>query len=68
VILQRELKSDVPGYLAALAYSIVGVIVLAIILLLGWVLARLGSHGAASGGRSSRRAGDDPVGRREAVA
>jgi hypothetical protein len=42
-ILQRELKDDVPGYLAGLAYSAVGLIVLSIILLLGWVLVRLGS-------------------------
>jgi len=40
-ILQRELKDDVPGYLATIAYSIVGSIVLAIIVLLGWVLVRL---------------------------
>ena len=41
-ILQRELKDDVPGYLATIAYSIVGLIVLSIIALLGWVLVRLG--------------------------
>ncbi len=41
-ILQRELKDDVPGYLATVAYSIVGLIVLSIIGLLGWVLLRLG--------------------------
>ena len=46
-ILQRELKSDVPGYLAALAYSIVAAIVLSIIALLGWVLVRLASPGDA---------------------
>ncbi|HEX2129141.1 MAG TPA: hypothetical protein VHF58_07980, partial [Solirubrobacterales bacterium] len=44
-ILQRELKDDVPGYLAALAYAIVGLIVLSIIVLLGWVLVRLGDGG-----------------------
>ncbi|MDX6583806.1 MAG: hypothetical protein QOI10_2990 [Solirubrobacterales bacterium] len=40
-ILQRELKSGVPGYLAGLAYSIVAAIVLGLVLLLGWVLNRI---------------------------
>ena len=40
-ILQRELKSDVPGYLAAIAYSVVASIVLGLLLLLGWVLNRI---------------------------
>jgi hypothetical protein len=48
-ILQRELKDDVPGYLAIVAYLGVGAIVLALIVLLGWVLRRLG------------RAGDEPA-------
>jgi hypothetical protein len=48
-ILQRELKDDVPGYLAGIAYAIVGSIVLAIILLLGWVLIRLGDGGRPAG-------------------
>ena len=50
-ILQRELKDDVPGYLAIVAYLIVGAIVLALIVLLGWVLRRLGG---AEPGRPSR--------------
>jgi hypothetical protein len=50
-ILQRELKSDVPGYLAGVAYAVVGGIVLGIIVLLGWVLSRLGGSSGASGGR-----------------
>ncbi|MET0128934.1 MAG: hypothetical protein ABW249_10110 [Solirubrobacterales bacterium] len=40
-ILQREQKSDVPSYLAAIAYTVVAAIVLAILLLLGWVLTRI---------------------------
>ncbi len=40
-ILQRELKSDVPGYLAGIAYSVVAAIVLGLLLLLGWVLNRI---------------------------
>ncbi len=42
-ILQRELRDDVPGHLATIAYTVVASIVLAILLLLGWVLQRLGS-------------------------
>ncbi len=44
-ILQRELKDDVPGWLAIVAYLTVAAIVLALIVLLGWVLRRLGSAG-----------------------
>jgi hypothetical protein len=40
-ILQRELKSGVPGYLAGVAYGVVGSIVLSLLLLLGWVLNRI---------------------------
>ena len=40
-ILQRELKSDVPGYLAGVAYAVVAAIVLGLLLLLGWVLNRI---------------------------
>jgi hypothetical protein len=68
LILQRELKGDVPGYLAAIAYTLVGAIVLAIILLLGWVLTRLGSQGGVPDERSPRRAGEAPIRRREATA
>ena len=58
-ILQRELKDDVPGYLAGLAYSIVGAIVLGLIVLLGWVLLRLGSGEATRPGE--RRRTEAPV-------
>jgi hypothetical protein len=44
-ILQRELKDDVPGYLTGLAYTTVGLIVLSILVLLGWVLVRLAGGG-----------------------
>ena len=47
-ILQRELKSDVPSYLATVAYSIVGLIVLSLLILLGWVLIRLARAGAGA--------------------
>ncbi|MFL5869489.1 MAG: hypothetical protein ACJ75R_00275 [Solirubrobacterales bacterium] len=40
-ILQREQKGDVPGYLAAVAYAVVGTIVCLLIALLGWVLVRI---------------------------
>ena len=40
-ILQREQKSDVPGYLAGIAYSVVALIVVGLLLLLGWVLNRI---------------------------
>jgi hypothetical protein len=58
-ILQRELKDDVPGYLAIIAYLIVGAIVLSLIVLLGWVLRRLGGTGdeprrPAAAGRAQR--------------
>jgi hypothetical protein len=44
-ILQRELKDGVPGSLAIVAYLTVGAIVLSLIVLLGWVLRRLGGAG-----------------------
>ncbi|MGH2954231.1 MAG: hypothetical protein ACRDK9_09455 [Solirubrobacterales bacterium] len=66
-ILQRELKDDVPGYLAGVAYAIVGAIVLAILVLLGWVLVRLGRgappEAPAPGARRRMR-----IGHREAPA
>jgi hypothetical protein len=40
-ILQREQKAGVPGYLAGIAYAVVGLIVLSLLLLLGWVLNRI---------------------------
>jgi hypothetical protein len=51
-ILQRERKGDVPSSLALIAYGAVGSIVLALLALLGWSLARLG---AASGATRPRR-------------
>jgi hypothetical protein len=54
-ILQRELKDDVPGYLAAVAYTLVGSIVLAIIVLLGWILVRLGRAGSGPQPRPQER-------------
>ena len=63
-ILQRELKGDVPGYLAGVAYSVVAAIVLGIVLLLGWVLNRIarpderrpGGGRQAPGGAGAREA------------
>jgi hypothetical protein len=40
-LLQREVKDDVPGALPALAYGVVGLIVLIFLGALGWALARL---------------------------
>jgi len=40
-LLQRERKKDVPGWLPAVAYGIVGLVALAFLGLLGWALARL---------------------------
>ncbi len=40
-ILQREQKPDVSGSLVVLAYSVVAAIVAGLVLLLGWVLARI---------------------------
>jgi hypothetical protein len=65
-LLQRELKDDVPGYLAIVAYLIVGAIVLALIVLLGWVLRRLG--GATEPGRPGRERAGGRVGTREVPA
>ena len=65
-ILQRELKDDVPGSLAVVAYLIVGAIVLALIVLLGWVLRRLG--GAGEPGRPGPERAGGRVGTREVPA
>jgi hypothetical protein len=64
-ILQRELKEDVPGYLAAIAYTVVGSIALSIVLLLGWVLVRLSRAPATPGGRAASppRTGLQPAAR-----
>ena len=50
-ILQRELKSDVPGYLAGIAYAVVAAIVLGLLLLLGWVLNRIARPDEGDGAR-----------------
>ena len=57
-ILQREQKSDVPASLATIAYGTVGSIVLVLLALLGWSLARLGARTAPDGTapRRGRRA------------
>jgi hypothetical protein len=56
-ILQREQKSDVPGYLAGIAYTVVAAIVLGLLLLLGWVLNRIArpEDGGARPDRTSTR-------------
>ena len=58
-ILQRELKSDVPGYLAGVAYAVVAAIVLGLLLLLGWVLNRIArpDEGEGTPDRPQRAAG-----------
>jgi hypothetical protein len=66
-ILQRELKDDVPGYLAGVAYAVVGGIVLAILCLLGWVLLRLG-RSVESGTTPPAATKRARVGRREVPA
>jgi hypothetical protein len=58
-ILQRERKSDVPSSLTAIAYGAVGSIVLALLMLLGWSLTRLGVASGAT--RSGRRRYTRPV-------
>jgi hypothetical protein len=64
-ILQRELKSGVPGYLAGLAYAVVAAIVLGLLLLLGWVLNRIARP--EGGGRDPERS-RRPAGAREVPA
>ena len=54
-LLQREQKSDVPASLTTLAYGAVGSIVLALLALLGWAVARLG--GSATRGPAPPRRG-----------
>ncbi len=65
-ILQRELKDDVPGHLALIGYLTVGSIVLALLVLLGWVLRRLG--GARGEPHRPDPAKTHGVGAREATA
>ena len=61
-ILQRELKDDVPTILAPIAYAIVGSIVISLIALLGWALARVARGGPSAGaGRRRRRRRTSPV-------
>jgi hypothetical protein len=66
-ILQREQTGDVAGYLVALAYGVVALIVCALIALLGWVLVRVARD--PEGGRAERdRAATRPTGAREVPA
>jgi hypothetical protein len=53
-ILQREQKRDVPASLAKVAYGTVGSIVLTLLVLLGWSLARLGRTSAPDGAAPRR--------------
>jgi hypothetical protein len=55
-ILQREQKSDVPASLATIAYTTIGSIVLALLVLLGWSLTRLGQKSAPDAPLRRRRA------------
>jgi hypothetical protein len=54
-ILQRELKDDVPGHLAGIAYSIVAAIVLGLLVLLAWVLVRVAAGDETAGRRGRPR-------------
>jgi hypothetical protein len=62
-ILQREQKDDVPSYLATIAYSVVALIVVALVILLGWVLQRLGTAEPPrpAGGRTRARPKEVPA-------
>jgi uncharacterized protein YraI len=64
--LQRERKSDVPGWLFAAASLVVLAIALAFLAALAWGLARVARAGPGTGPprpeRSSRTAGAAPVG------
>ncbi len=65
-ILQREQKDDVAPYLATVAYVVVATIVLVLLILLGWVLQRLGTaeprRSAVAAGASQEAAGLGPCG------
>jgi len=67
-ILQRELKSGVPGYLAGLAYSVVAAIVLSLLILLGWVLTRIARPEGGRHIEGDRRRAAPAAGAREATA
>jgi hypothetical protein len=54
-ILQREQAGGVPGWVTAAGYGVVGLIVAGIMVLLGWILARLGSVHGESEDRTPRR-------------
>jgi hypothetical protein len=54
--LQREQKPDVPGWLTLVAYLGVGAISLALIVVVGWGLARLEHFGGRPRGETRRRA------------
>ena len=53
-ILQREQIGDVPGWTKLAGYGVVGGIVAAIVLMLGWILTRLSRDGAERAGSGSR--------------
>jgi hypothetical protein len=59
--LQREQKPDVPGWLTLGAYLGVGMISLALIFMVGWGLARLGSRGGGPPDESAEPAGVGPA-------
>jgi hypothetical protein len=59
--LQREQKPDVPGYLTLVAYLGVGLISLALIFVVGWGLARLGTRGGGPPDESAEPAGVGPA-------
>jgi hypothetical protein len=61
-ILQREQKDDVPGALVAVAYTVVAAIVAGLLILLGWVLQRLGDvEPRRPAGRPQPQAGGAPA-------
>jgi hypothetical protein len=65
-LLQRERKDDVPGWLPAAAYGVVGMIVLGFLGILGWALARLPREFAADGSRAGEAIDDRDEGPSEA--
>jgi hypothetical protein len=58
--LQREQKSDVPGWLTLAAYLVVGAISFGLILVVGWGLARLDRYGGGPPDESAEPAGVGP--------
>ena len=60
-ILQRELKDDVPTALTPIAYGVVGIIVVGLIALLGWAMARVARGGPPEEGPGERRRAATPT-------